>query len=138
MPVDVTDKGLRPRVRDLHRPTGLQREHAGVGLHGQVLPSAECSSDARHGQPNFFDGKPQHDRELLLVYVKPLGRDVQVDATLAVRNRQARLRPEGRLVLHADLILAPHHDVRAWRGLTVADLHPARDIAVGMQLRRVR
>ena len=138
MSMHVTDERLGPRVRDLHRPAGLQGEHAGVGLHREIFTGAERSSDAGHRQPNPFHRNSQHDRELLLVDVKPLRREMQVDAALAVRDREARLRAERRLVLHADLVLASDHNLRMRRRLAVPDLHPARDVAVRVQLRRVR
>ena len=136
--VHVADEGLRPQVGDLHGATRPQREHARVRLHRQVFACAEGAADAGHRQSHLLLGKPKDVRELLLVDVQPLGRDVQVDAPLAIRDREPRLGPEGRLVLHADLVLAVDDDVGRRRLVAAADLDVAEQVAVRMQVRRPR
>jgi len=107
-------------------------------LHREILPGAECAAYARHREPNLLQRQPEDTRQLLLVDVQPLGRDVEVDAALAVRNREPRLGAQRRLVLHADLVLALDHHVGA-RGLfAVADLDVPEQVAVWMQARRAR
>ena len=55
--------------------------------------------------------EPEARRDLVAVDVQPLRRDVDVDAALAVGNREPRLRPEERLVLDAELVDAADRDV---------------------------
>src|SRR5207249_2558506 len=81
--------------------------------HREILPGAECAAYARHREPNLLQRQPEDTRQLLLVDVQPLGRDAEVDAALAVRNREPRLGAQRRLVLHADLVLALDHHVGA-------------------------
>ena len=59
----------------------------------------------------FSGGRPRLSGELVAVDVQPLRGDVEVDAALAVRDREARLGAEEGLVLHADLVLAGDDDV---------------------------
>ena len=54
-------------------------------------------------------------RDLVAIDVQPLRRDVDVDAAFAVRDRDARLRPEERLILLADVVHAFDGDVRRSR-----------------------
>jgi hypothetical protein len=60
--------------------------------------------------------------------VEPLGRDVDVDAALAVGYRQPRLRPEERLVLDAELVVAVDGDVAGRLGVAVLDHDRADDV----------
>ena len=136
--VHVADEGLGPRVRDLHGPTRLQREHARVRLHRQVLARAEGAADAGHRQSHLLLWQPEDVRQLLLVDVQPLGRDVQVHASLAIRDREPRLGPERRLVLHADLVLTGDDDVGPRGLVAVADLHVAEQVAARVEVRRPR
>ena len=106
-------------------------------LHRQVLPRAEGSTDAGHGEADFLLGQAENARQLVLVDVQPLRRDVEVDAALSVRDRESRFRAERSLVLHADLVFAPDHYVRAGGWIAVPDPDVASDVAVGMKLRRV-
>src|SRR5438094_569981 len=98
---------------------------------------AEGSTDAGHREAYFFLGQAENARQLVLVDVQPLRRDVEVDAALSVRDRESRFRAERSLVLHADLVFAPDHDVRAGGWIAVPDPDVASDVAVGMKLRRV-
>ena len=137
MAVHMSDERLRSRVRHLHRPSGFQRQQASVRLHRQVLPSAEGSADACHRQVHLLPRQPQHGRQLLLVDVKPLRRDVELDAPVVLGHGETRLRSKRRLVLHADLVFAGDDYVGPGGLVAVPDLHLARDVPVGMELRRV-
>ena len=86
----------------------------------------------------FSGGRPSDSRHLVVVDVQPLGRDVEVDAALAVGHREPRLGPEEGLVLHADLVLAADHDVGRRVGVAVVDAQMAQDVAGAVQPRRVR
>ena len=80
-------------------------------VHRQVLATAERAADTGQGEPHLLGRHRQRAADLLLVDVQPLGGDEQVDATVLGRHRQPGLRPEERLVLHADLVVALDHDV---------------------------
>ena len=138
MAMHVTDERLGPRVGDLDRAACLEGQHARVGLHREVFSRTECTSDPGHGKANFLGREPEDAGQLFLVDVQPLRRDVQVDPALPVRDRQARLRTERRLVLHPDLVLALHNDVGSGVCFAVPDLDPPRDVAVGMKSRCAR
>ena len=101
-------------------------------LHREVLTGAERAADAGHGEADLLARQVQHARQLRLVDMQPLGRDVKVDAALAVGNRQPGLRSQRRLVLHPDLVLATHDDLGLCRRVAVAHVHAPRDVAVGM------
>ena len=113
--VDVADERLLAVVDDLHRPTGTEREHRRVDLHGEVLAPAERAADAGEMDPNLLGLEVEARRDLVAVDVKPLGCDVDVDAALAVRDRDPGLRTEERLILLADLVDALDRDVRLAR-----------------------
>ena len=102
MPVDVADERLLAVVDDLHRPARVQGEHRGVDLHREVLAPAERAADTCEVDPHLLGLEPEAGRHLVAVDVEPLGRDVDVDAALAVRDGEARLGAEERLILDAD------------------------------------
>ena len=104
MPVDVADERLLAVVDDLHRPLRVQREHRAVDLHREVLAAAERAADAGEVDPHHLGRQPEARRDLVAVDVQPLRRDVDVDAALAVRDGEPRLRAEERLILDADVV----------------------------------
>ena len=75
--------------------------------------------------------------DLIAVLVQPLRGDPQVDAARAVGHGEPRLRPEERLVLHADLVGALDDDVARRRGVAVGEADVADHVAVGMDRWRV-
>ena len=128
MAVDVPRERLGPVVDHLHRASGVQREQGAVDLHREVLASAERPAHAREVDPHLLGPQREAGRDLVAVDVQPLGRDVDVDAALAVGDGEARLRAEERLVLDPELVLARDGDVALRVGVAVADHHVADDI----------
>ena len=126
--VDVPDERLLAVVDDLHRAARVERQHGGVDLHGQVLASTECSSHAGEVDPHLLRFEAEARRDLIAVDVEPLGRDVDVDAALPVRDRDAGLGAEERLILLAGLVDAFHHDVAGHVGIAAPDHHGADDV----------
>ena len=112
MAVDVADERLLAVVDDLHRPVRAQSEQRGVDLHREVLAAAEGAADAGEVDPHLVGLEVEARRDLVSVDVQPLRGDVDVDATLAVRDRDAGLGAEERLVLLADVVDALDGDVR--------------------------
>ena len=88
-----------------------------MDLHREVLAAAERAADAGEVDPHLLGREAEARRDLVAVDVQPLRGDVDVDAALAVRDREPRLRAEERLVLDPDLVDALDRDVaRARRG----------------------
>ena len=133
MPVNVAHERLRPRVRHLHRAAGAQREHARMRLNGKIFSGAKRAPDAGHRQTHLLWWERQARGQLVAIDVQPLCGDVKVDAAIASRDRKARLGPKRSLVLHANLVLPPHHHVRSRALVAVPDLHVPRDVSVWMQ-----
>ena len=106
----------------------MEREQRRVDLDREVLPPAERAADAGEVDTHPIGLQPEARRHLVTVDVRPLGRDVDVDASLAVRNRKAGLGAEERLVLRADLVDAGHGDVALRLGIAVADHDRADDV----------
>ena len=102
--VDVADERLLAVVDELHGPVRVQRQHGAVDLHGEVLAPAEGAADAGEVDADAVRRQSEARRDLVAVDVQPLRGDVDVDAALAVRDGQARLGPEERLVLDAELV----------------------------------
>ena len=88
-----------------------------MDLHREVLAPAERAADAGEVDPHLLRLEAEAGRDLVAVDVEPLRRDVDVDAALAVRDRDARLGPEERLVLLADVVDALDRDVRLRVGI---------------------
>ena len=109
--VDVADERLLAVVDDLHGPPGAQREHRRVDLHREVLAPAERATDAGEVNPHLLGLEVEAGRDLVAVDVEPLRRDVDVDAALAVRDRDPGLGAEERLILLADVVDALDGDV---------------------------
>ena len=108
-----------------------------MSLHRQVLARAKRAADAGHCESHLLGRQPKALRELVPVDMQPLRSDVEIDAALAVRNRETRLRAKRRLVLHTDLVLALDDHVRVRVLVASPDLDPPGDVAVGMQSRCV-
>ena len=87
--MDVADERLLAAVDHLHGPARVQREHGRMDLDREVLPSAERSAYAREVDPNLLREKVEAGRDLVAVDMEPLGRDVDVHAPLAVRDRES-------------------------------------------------
>ncbi len=134
----VAEERLFARVHHLDRLAGVQRQHAGVDLHGQVFPGAERAADAGQGDAHLVLGQGEARRDLAPVHVQPLGRHEQVDAAVLGGDRQPGLRAEERLVLHADLVLAADHDVRARVGPAPADPQVADQVPARVHEGRAR
>ena len=88
--MDVAGERLLAVVDDLHRPVGVEREQRGVDLHREVLAAAEGAADAGEVDPHLLGREAEAGRDLVAVDVEPLRRDVDVDAALAVGDRDAR------------------------------------------------
>ena len=111
VPVDVADERLLAAVDELHRAARVQREHRAVDLHREVLAAAERAADAGEVDAHLLGREAEARRDLVAVDVQPLRRDVDVDAALAVRDREPRLGAEERLVLDPDLVDALDRDL---------------------------
>ena len=111
VPVDVAEEGLEPVVDDLDGLAGAQRQQAGVDLHRQVLAAAERAADAGERHPHLVLGQAEDRGDLAQVDVQPLGGDVEVDAAVLGGHREAGLRAEEGLVLHAEGVLAGDDDI---------------------------
>ena len=108
---DVAEERLLAVVDHPDRALSAQGEHAGVDVHGQVLAPAERPADTTEREPDLLARQPQAVRDLDLVEVQPLRRDVEVDAAVEVRDGQARLRTEEGWILDAHLEVGLDHDV---------------------------
>ena len=73
-------------------------------------------------------GEVEARRHLRPVDVQPLRRDVDVDASLAVRDREPGLGAEERLVLDADLVDPLDRHVARGVGIAVADDDVPHDV----------
>jgi hypothetical protein len=138
--VDVAEEGLLARVDHPHRAAGVEREHAGVDLHREVLAAAEGAAHARERQPHLLGGQVEAGGDLALIRVQPLRRDEQVDAAVLAGDREAGLGAEEGLVLHADLVVAADDHVRLRAGrlhVAVHDAHVLEPVATGVQQRRL-
>src|SRR5712691_2864251 len=133
MAVHVTEKRLFAAVDHLHRLARVQGEQAGVDVHGQVFATAERAADAREGEPDLLGREVERGADLALIDVQPLGGDEQVDAALAVGNREAGLGAQESLVLHAYLVAAFDHDFGFGVRVAFADLEVSYQVAAWME-----
>ena len=92
--VHVPEERLLAVVGHLDRLAGVQRQHARVHVHGQVLAAAERAADPGQHQPDLLRRQAERGADLPLVDVQPLGGHVQVDP--AVRRPARPARPPGR------------------------------------------
>ena len=83
-----------------------------MDLHRQILAAAERPADSAHRQAHLLGRQVEAQSELVAVGVQPLRGDVEIDAALAVGDREARLGAEEGLVLHPDLVLTGDDDIR--------------------------
>ena len=106
----------------------MEREQRAVDLHREVLATAERAADAREVDADLLRAEVETGRDLVAIDVQPLGRHMDVDTALAVRHGEARLRPEERLVLDPDLVLARHDDVAVGLRVAVPDHEVPDDV----------
>ena len=66
----------------------MEGEHRAVDLHRQVLAPAEGAAHPGEVDPHLLLLEPEARGDLVAVDVQPLGRDVDVHATLAVGHGQ--------------------------------------------------
>ena len=132
MPVNVADERLVALVDHLDGAAGAESQHAGVGVHGEVLPCTECPAGARKVQPHLVLGQPQAWSRLRQVLMQPLCGDVKVDATAAVGHGQARLGSQEGLVLDPHLVGSLHDHLGGTVDAAAADRHRVDHIAVGV------
>ncbi len=139
--MDVADERLLAVVDHLHGALGPEREQRRVDLHREVLATPERAADAGEVDAHLLRREIEAGRDLLAIDVEPLRRHVDVDAALAVRDRDPRLRAEEGLILLPDLVEARDHDVPTRLRVAALDHHRADDVrprvfAVAMTHRR--
>src|SRR5256714_4067804 len=113
MSVDVSVERFFSSICHPNRTPGRECEEARVDLERDILACAERSADSREHEMHLRFRQPEAGRDLTQIFVQPLRRDVQLDATVLPRDGKAGLRPERGLVLHAELVLAFDDDIRA-------------------------
>ena len=128
MAVDVARERLLAVVDHLHGPARVQSEQRGVDLDREVLAAAERAADAGEVDAHLLGGEREARRNLVAIDVDPLGGDVDVDASLPVRDGEAGLGAEERLVLGAHLVDAADRDVALGVRIAVPDHHRADDV----------
>ena len=128
MAMHVADKRLLAGVDELDRPVRVEGEQRAVDLHREILPAAERASDAGQVDAHLLRPQVETGRDLRAVDVQPLRRHVDVDAALAVRDREPGFRPEEGLILDAQLVLAADRDVSRRVGIAVTDQDRADDV----------
>ena len=99
-----------------------------MDLHGEVLAPAERAADAGEVDAHAVRRQAEARRHLVAVDVQPLRGDVDVDTALAVRDGQAGLGPEERLVLDAELVGSLDDHVGLGLRVAVADDDRADDV----------
>src|SRR5262249_13313792 len=100
----------------------------GMDLHREVLAAAESAADTREVDAHLLLREAEAGGDLAQVDVEPLGGREDVDPALAVRHREARLRPEERLILRSGLVDTLDHDLAGDAGIAVADHDRADDV----------
>ena len=100
-------------------------------LHREILARAERAADAGQDHVHAVGRQPEPGRDLVAIDMEPLGRDVQLDAAVAVGDRQPGLRPEEGLVLDADLVAAADDDLAAGLRIAAQDRDAAQAVAPG-------
>ena len=134
MAMDVAEERLFAPVHHLHRPAGVERQHAGMDLHRQVLASTEGAADAAENEPHPLRLEVERRGQLVSIDVEPLGGDVKVHPAVVGRHREAGLRAQERLVLHPHLVFAPDHHLALGVRVAVANRHVTQQVAGPVQL----
>src|SRR5207302_9655959 len=106
MPMDMAVEGFLATVGHADRPLRREREQAGVDLQRDVFARPESTADAGKYEMHFRLRQPKAWRDLPQILMEPLCRDVELDAAVAPRDREACFRAERGLILHGELVLA--------------------------------
>ena len=92
--MDVAEKALLAAVGHAHRPSGAQRQQAGVHLQADVLPRTERAAHSPERQPHLLRAEIEARGDLGAILVQPLRGDEQLDAgTTGIGQRQRGLQP---------------------------------------------
>ena len=97
-------------------------------LDGEILAPAERAAHTREMDPHLLGLEAEARGDLVAVDMRPLRRDVDVDAALPVRDREAGLRAEERLILLAELVVPGDGDVACRIRVCSADRGRAHDV----------
>ena len=135
VPVHVAEERLLAAVDHLDRTAGVERQQADVHLQAHVLAAAERPTDAAQGDRHLLGLECQAGGDLLAVGMQVLRRHPQQHAALAVRHRQRGLGAEEGLVLGADDVRLLDSDLALDLRVTLLDVDPAVQVAVGVQRR---
>ena len=132
----VAEEALFSAVGKTHRPTGVQREQAGVNLQADVFAGAERTAHSPEGEPHLLWRQTEAGGDLAAVLVQPLGSDEQFD-TGATRIGQCQrgLQAEERLILHSQLVRTFDHHVAHQRLIAGNDSLTADHVAVRVDRR---
>ena len=138
MPMDVSVKRLFPPVGHPYRPSGRERQEAGVDLERDVFARPESAADAGKYEMHFRLRQAKARRDLPQILMEPLCRDVELDAAVAPRDREACFRAERGLILHGELVLAFDDDVGLRVRIAVFDENVLDHVTFLVQRRGVR
>ena len=130
--MDVSYERFLPVVGHLDRAFHPQRQHAGVNMNRDILPTTESPTYSAQGHAYPARIQPEGGGYLALVVVDPLGRHVEVDTSAAVRHRETGFRTEECRILNSRGVLAFDHYLCLWPGggnIPEADANMADDVA---------
>ena len=106
-----------------------------MGMHGKVLASAERTANASQVDPDLPAWKAKAWRQLHMVLVEALRRDVKIHPAIVGRDGQTGFRSQERLVLHADFVDTIDDDVAFRVGVAAFDRHAPDEIALRVNRR---
>ena len=112
VPVDMADERLLAVVGHLDGTAQTQRQHAGMDMHRQILPTSERPADSAQGQAHPARIQPESGCHLAPVVVDPLRRHVQVDTAAPIRYRETGFRTQEGRILDPGGVLPSHHHLR--------------------------
>ena len=106
-----------------------------MGMHGKVFTPSKCPANAGQVNPDLLAWKSKAGRQLKMVLVQALRRDVKIYPAIVGRDGQTGLRSQERLVLHADFVDTLDDHVAFRVRVAAIDRHAPDEIALRVNRR---
>jgi hypothetical protein len=132
MAMHVSEEGLFASVLHLDGSSDGKSQETTVHLKADVLSCTECTADASKSEKDVVLGEAETVCNLLPVFVQPLSRDDQLDASSGQGSSKSGFKSEERLILHPDFVGVLHDNLADDRLVSSNDSLVSEHVSIRM------